>query len=58
VYRKYKHPIFTIPPSKEQELATSSGMPITRRFFRGLNDRLVPEAEVNPGILNVSYWEI
>jgi hypothetical protein len=31
------------------------GMPTTCRFFRGLNDRLVPEAEVNPGILNGSF---
>jgi hypothetical protein len=32
-------------------------MPITRRFFRGLNDRCVPEAEVDLGTLNVGYRE-
>jgi hypothetical protein len=25
-YRKYKHPISTIPPNKEQELATPPGL--------------------------------
>jgi hypothetical protein len=32
-------------------------MLITRGFFRWPNVRFVPEAEVNPGILNVGYRE-
>ena len=33
------------------------GMPITYRFSHRLNDRFVPKAEVNLGILNVCYGE-
>ena len=32
-------------------------MPTTCHFFRRFNDRNVPEAEVNPGILRGSYRE-
>ncbi len=30
---------------------------MTFRFYRSLNDRLVPEAEVNQRILNIRLWE-
>jgi len=33
------------------------GMPLACRFFRRLNGRYVPEAEVNPGVLKGSYRE-
>jgi hypothetical protein len=33
------------------------GMPITYYYSHRFNGRFVPEAEVNLGILNGSYWE-